>query len=181
MKNNTTTTAAKLLEIAKRHSIVVRERGDLEGRGNDSEDFLDISVVGLAAMLEDAYLLGCEDGKQSVQDGHWFLRPDGSILTGNKAVDRNDPEAAHTAVELSVPTTFGWKAKALMRYLEDTAFIFAYKGRLVLTDESCELTEAGNGSREAPRGGPRADFGSWAEMERWLEDQYDGLQADGLM
>lgn len=51
-------TAAALLDIAKEYSYDVHERGDLETRHNDTEDFLDISVWGLKAMLEEAYNLG---------------------------------------------------------------------------------------------------------------------------
>lgn len=54
----TTTAAKQLLEIAKKHSFEVEDRGDLEVRHNDSEDFLEVSVWGLKAMLEDAYKLG---------------------------------------------------------------------------------------------------------------------------
>ncbi len=50
--------AAKLLEIAKAHSYAVESRGDLERRNNDSEDFLDIPVWALQAMLKEAYELG---------------------------------------------------------------------------------------------------------------------------
>lgn len=48
----------QLLEIAKKHSYAVENRGDLEKRNNDSEDFLDISVWSLKEMLREAYKLG---------------------------------------------------------------------------------------------------------------------------
>ena len=47
-------------KISAKNSVVVEERGDLERRWNDEEDFLDISVWGLKAMLEQAYQLGRE-------------------------------------------------------------------------------------------------------------------------
>lgn len=50
-------TAAQLLEIAKQNSVEVEDRGDLEARNNDSEDFLEVSVWGLKAMLDTAYQL----------------------------------------------------------------------------------------------------------------------------
>lgn len=53
-------TAKELLKIAMENSVVVEERGDLERRWNDEEDFLDISVWGLKVMLEQAYQLGRE-------------------------------------------------------------------------------------------------------------------------
>lgn len=48
----------QLLEIAKKNSYAVENRGDLEKRNNDSEDFLDISVWSLKEMLREAYGLG---------------------------------------------------------------------------------------------------------------------------
>ena len=47
-----------LLEIAKNHSYAIEERGDLEKRNNDSEDFLEVSVWSLKEMLKEAYELG---------------------------------------------------------------------------------------------------------------------------
>jgi len=47
-----------LLEIAKKHSCAIEERGDLEKRNNDSEDFLELSVWSLKEMLKEAYELG---------------------------------------------------------------------------------------------------------------------------
>ena len=54
------TTEKELLKIAKMYSSTVRERGDLEERNNDSEDFIDVSVWGLKKMLEQAYALGAK-------------------------------------------------------------------------------------------------------------------------
>lgn len=48
----------QLLEIAKKNSYAVENRGDLEKRNSDSEDFLDISVWSLKEMLREAYELG---------------------------------------------------------------------------------------------------------------------------
>ena len=53
----------KVLAIAKRIVYGVKERGDLEQRFNDSEDFLDIAVWTLREALEEAYALGKEDGR----------------------------------------------------------------------------------------------------------------------
>jgi len=58
----------KLVGIAKKHMYPVESRGDLETRGNDSEDFLDVSVWGIKAALEEAYRLGRENGARK-QDG----------------------------------------------------------------------------------------------------------------
>jgi hypothetical protein len=48
----------KLFEIAAKHLITVQERGDLETRHSDSEDFIEVSVGGLEAALKDAYEAG---------------------------------------------------------------------------------------------------------------------------
>ena len=53
----------KVLEIAKRVVYGVKERGDLEQRFRDSDDFLDIAVWTLRQALEEAYALGKEDGR----------------------------------------------------------------------------------------------------------------------
>jgi len=47
-----------LLKIAKKHSYEIEERGDLEKRNTDSEDFLEVSVWSLKEMLKEAYELG---------------------------------------------------------------------------------------------------------------------------
>ena len=54
----------KVLEIAKRVVYGVKERGDLEQRYRDSDDFLDIAVWTLREAMEEAYALGKEDGKR---------------------------------------------------------------------------------------------------------------------
>lgn len=48
----------KLYEIAAKHLIAVEERGDLETRRSDGEDFFEVSVWGLAAALKEAYEAG---------------------------------------------------------------------------------------------------------------------------
>lgn len=56
--NRKARTDAQLLEIAKKRSAAIAERGDLQERGSDSEDFIELSVWNLKAMLEEAYQLG---------------------------------------------------------------------------------------------------------------------------
>ena len=174
-------TRGALERIAMEASVSLRERGGIEARSNDAEDFPEVSILGIQRMLEEAYRLGRAHGRRSLESPFKFLRSDSQVLTGNEPVDRNDPDSEGEAVEFAVPTGFSDKAKALMEYLDDTGFIFAYKGQLVLTDESLELTEAGDGSHEAPFGGPRMVCDSWEELERRLEEDYDGMKADGLI
>lgn len=54
----------QLLEIAKRNSATIEERGSLERRYSDSEDFLDIAVWSIQQMLEEAYELGRAAAKE---------------------------------------------------------------------------------------------------------------------
>lgn len=51
----------RLLEIAMKHSYEMKERKDFEPRNRDSEDFIEVSIWGLKAMLEEAF----KAGKQS--------------------------------------------------------------------------------------------------------------------
>lgn len=46
------------MEIAKKQSYAIKARSDLERRNNNSEDFIDISVLSLQAMLEESFKLG---------------------------------------------------------------------------------------------------------------------------
>ena len=174
-------TLTALERIAMKASYPLQERGGIDGRGGDSVDFLDISIYSIQQMLEEAYRLGKADGERTADSPYTFLRDDTCILDGNDAVDRNDPDRAHEAIEFAVPEGFSDKAKALMAYLDDTGFIFAYKGQLVLTDESLELTQAGGGTHDSPIGGPRAVCNSWDELEKRLEEDYDGMKAEGLI
>ena len=98
---------------------------------------------------------------------------------GEYPVDKNDPENALTAIYYSTPDGFSDKAKAVMEYLDDTGWIFEYAGKLIMTDEALYLTSHGDGTHEAPFGGPRAEFDSWEEMEEWLELTYQDLLDDG--
>lgn len=60
---------AKLLKIAKKNFSAVEERGNLETRDNDYEDFFEVSVWGLKKALEEAYKLGYKDGyKEGMKD-----------------------------------------------------------------------------------------------------------------
>ena len=94
----------------------------------------------------------------------------------NPAVDLNDPDAAITAVELRFPDTFSARARRVIRYMEGAMFLYSYKGKFVVTDESLCLSIYGNGTREAPFAGPRWVGGSLERLEQWLEsiaDDYD--------
>lgn len=53
----------ELLKIAMENSAAVKMRGDLEERNSDDQDFLDISVWSLKAMLQEAYELGKKNNK----------------------------------------------------------------------------------------------------------------------
>ena len=49
---------AELEKIAMIHSYNLEERGGIEGRGCDSEDFVEVSIYSVQRMLAAAYLAG---------------------------------------------------------------------------------------------------------------------------
>lgn len=55
-------TLRALEQIALESSYSLMERGGIEGRNNDTEDFPEISICAIQAMLEKAYLLGKAHG-----------------------------------------------------------------------------------------------------------------------
>jgi len=80
-----------------------------------------------------------------------------------------------------LPEGFSGKAKACWTYFSGAAYLFEYKGRLVMTDESLYLTEHGDGSHEAPYGAPRGEFETWEEVETFLEQVFDELLEDDMI
>jgi len=50
----------KLVSIAEKRISSMKGRGDFRSRGNDDDDFLDVSVWGLRTALEDAYKAGAQ-------------------------------------------------------------------------------------------------------------------------
>ena len=60
-------TLKALERIALEASYSLEERGGIEGRNNDIEDFPEVSILAIQAMLEKAYLLGKADGMKKVQ------------------------------------------------------------------------------------------------------------------
>ena len=56
----------RLEDMAKETSYEIQERGGLEVKNWDREDFPEISICSIARMIERAYKMGLEDGKKSV-------------------------------------------------------------------------------------------------------------------
>ncbi len=110
-----------------------------------------------------------------------FWRPDTRIHLNQRPIDREDPDAARNAVEYELPTGFSDKAKRFWEYLEGAAFIFSAHGKLIVTDESLELTDGGDGTRENPIRCIRGSFEDWDALERWLEAEYDAAIAEGWL
>ena len=96
----------------------------------------------------------------------------------NTAMDRNDTEKAKTAIELEWPETFSRRAKMVLRYFGNTAFLYSYDNHMVVTDESRELTDFGDGSKEAPIGFPRFEGKTLEDVEAWLEAVADDFDAE---
>ncbi len=96
----------------------------------------------------------------------------------NPGVDRSDPTAEKTAIELQFPSTFSARAWRVIRYLSGAIYLYSYKGRYVATDESLELSKYGDGTPGSPYGYPRWVGDSLEELEWWLEsiaDDYDAM------
>lgn len=55
----------QLYQIAAQCMVTVENRGDLEYRGNDEEDFVDVSVGSIEAALQMAYELGLKNAKEA--------------------------------------------------------------------------------------------------------------------
>lgn len=110
-----------------------------------------------------------------------YARTDIEVYRSLEAIDMNDPKSAETAIEYSLPIQFSEKAKACWDYFSGSAYLFEYKDKLVITDESLYLTAYGDGSLEAPFGFPRGEFDTWEEVEAWLEEVYDELKEDELV
>lgn len=64
--NLTAKKMAELEKIALTASYSLKERGGIDMRHNDREDFPEIEIASIQVMLEDAYRLGLEDGKKTV-------------------------------------------------------------------------------------------------------------------
>ena len=94
-------------------------------------------------------------------------------------IDKNDPFSASSAVFIEWPESFSAKANETIRYFDDSAFLFRYKGQLIITDESLWLTDFGDGSIGSPIGGPRAVLDTMDQVEDWLEAVHSDLEADG--
>lgn len=56
----------RLEDMAKEMSVEIRERGGLDVRNWDREDFPEISICSIVRMIERAYKMGLEDGKQGI-------------------------------------------------------------------------------------------------------------------
>ena len=56
----------RLEDMAKDSSYEIQERGGLDVRNWDREDFPEISITSITRMIERAYKMGLEDGKKMV-------------------------------------------------------------------------------------------------------------------
>lgn len=110
-----------------------------------------------------------------------FLNEHTHILHGEQPIDMNHRESESTAVELDLPDNFSDKAKRCWEYYEGAAFCYEYQNKLVVTDESLYLTDHGDGSHDAPFGGPRWVCDSWEELEKALEENFDELAEADLL
>ena len=64
--NNRIRKTLRMLEqIAMDADYGLELRGGIEGRNNDTEDFPEVSILAIQAMLEKAYLLGKADAQKT--------------------------------------------------------------------------------------------------------------------
>lgn len=102
------------------------------------------------------------------------------MILNNTPIDKNDRQSEKTALyipwEIAKNVMTNEAAFAAIRYFDGTAWLFKYKGRLVVTDESLWLTDAGDGTRENPLGGPRYIADSLAEVEEWLAQVWEDIK-----
>ena len=94
-------------------------------------------------------------------------------------IDMNDRLGALTAIEVPYPESFSEKAWKVIRYMDGCKYLFFYKDKYVATDESLDVTENDNGSRQATFGAPRWTGDSLEEFEHWLEDLADIYDEEG--
>lgn len=73
-----------------------------------------------------------------------------------------------TTFALELPRNMRPMARAAFKALDGDGCLFEHKGRLVMTDESGDLEEQGDGNPGNPWCGPRWVGDSFAELEDWL-------------
>lgn len=145
---------------------------DETGHGKNGAPYEMIDVYNDMKEYErDLYELYKEIESACKGERYIYLNEHTDIITGQTPVDNNDVGNESTAIEYKLPDNFSEKAKKYWEYLEGAAFIYEYEGRLVITDESLELTEYENGA-------PRWVFNSWEELEEMLEMCYDDYAED---
>lgn len=94
------------------------------------------------------------------------------------AIDKQNLDGVYgaTAVAMDWPEDLSGKAKEALEYLDDTAYLFHYLGKYIITDESLWLTAFGDGTMDSPYSFPRAEFSSLEEVGPWLESVADELE-----
>lgn len=97
-----------------------------------------------------------------------------------RAIDKNnlDGQYGATAKELPWPENLSENAKKALGYFDDTAYLFTYLGKYIITDESGWLTDYGTGKMDDPWGCPRAEFDGLEEIGPWLEDTWEEVKDD---
>ena len=58
-------TGKRLEKLAMQECFLIADRGGLDTRNSDSEDFLDIAVWYITRLMESAYLMGLNDAKKA--------------------------------------------------------------------------------------------------------------------
>lgn len=144
---------------------------DDEGHGTNGAPYDMMDVYNDMKEYEgEIYKLYREIESAYKEERYIYLTDEAELSAGEMPEDMLCPEDADTAIEYSLPRNFSDKAKAFWKYLDDAAFIFEYKGDLVITDESLQLREY---SSDLYNLAPRWTMGSWEELEKMLELCYN--------
>lgn len=101
-----------------------------------------------------------------------------------KAIDKNnlDGQYGATAVEIPWPKGLSEKARKTLAYFDVgderwcAAYLFFYRGKYIITDESGWLTDFGTGKMDDPIGFPRNEFDRISEIEPWLETTWGDVK-----
>lgn len=96
------------------------------------------------------------------------------VIEGLNPIDLNDRVSEHKAIQLALPEYFHHKAKVCWKYFSSSAAIFAYKGKIVVTDETLILSFYHGiiDGREIWTD-VRWTCDEWSDLEQILDERYN--------
>lgn len=130
---------AALEDIAKKYSDTIADRGGLQERGNDSEDFIELSVWTISAMLKAAYVLG--QSSQSVESASTINSS--ATRLGKMAADISD--RIQTFIEQVRPVASGYLTREDLNTLLDATDVLDYYARATAVEYDEDPNDASYG------------------------------------